>query len=250
MPNQPLIQVNNVSFIYNHELVLDDVSFKVNKGTYLGLIGPNGSGKTTLLKIILGLLKPKTGSIQLFDQDIHNFTDWSKIGYVPQRASMANVTFPLTAEEVVSLGLLNNSRWIDFMSSQDKKAITQALDAVDMVPHRHSLITELSGGQQQRVFIARALVSNPDLLILDEPTVGVDSDSQAKFYELLRDFNRKLQLTLVLISHDIEVVAQEASEIACLNCKLIAHGKPKDMLHSDVMKKLYGEHRRFVAHEH
>ncbi len=237
MNNNILVKINNVSFHYDGQLVLDSINLEIKRGEFLGIIGPNGSGKTTLLKIILGLLKPDKGSIQLFGQDIKVFHDWSKIGYVPQKAGSVVTHFPITVEEVIEM-------------SGNKNEVTDALTAVDMEKHRKRLLNELSGGQQQRVFIARALALHPELLILDEPTVGVDVDSQAKFYQLLRDLNTKHNLTLVLVSHDIDVVAHEVNEIACINCKLICHGKPKDILNSDFMEKLYGKELRFVVHGH
>jgi zinc transport system ATP-binding protein len=234
----PIVKINGVGFSYNGEPAVSDINLEIKRGEFLGIIGPNGSGKTTLLKLILGLLKPQQGSIQLFGQDMNQFKAWSKIGYVPQRAGSNVTSFPISVEEVVG------------MSGASHKAVTDALVEVEMVEHRKRLLRELSGGQQQRVFIARALATKPELLILDEPTVGVDVDSQAKFYELLRDLNRNLNLTLALVSHDIDVVAHEVSEVACINCTLVCHGKPKDILKSEYLKKLYGKELRFVIHGH
>lgn len=238
MKDDTLVKISDVSFSYNGEPAVSDINLEIKRGEFLGIIGPNGSGKTTLLKIILGLLKPQQGSVQLFGQDMNRFKDWSKIGYVPQRAGSNVTSFPISVEEVVG------------MSGANDKAVTNALVEVEMAEHRKKLLRELSGGQQQRVFIARALATKPELLILDEPTVGVDVDSQAKFYQLLRDLNHNLSLTLALVSHDIDVVAHEVSEVACINCKLVCHGKPKDILKSDYLDKLYGKELRFVVHGH
>lgn len=245
-----IVDINSVSFSYNGHPVLDDISIEIKKGEFLGLIGPNGSGKTTLLKIILGLLKPQSGSISLFGQQIDSFKDWSKVGYVPQKAGAEGMRFPVTVEEIVTMGRINNSRWFDFTSKEDETAIDQALTEVDMLKYKKTLLNELSGGQQQRVYIARALASKPELLILDEPTVGVDSESQAKFYELLKNLNRNLKLTLILVSHDIDVVSHEVSILACINSKLVCYGKPKDLLKDDLIKKLYAKELRFVFHGH
>lgn len=238
MKDDTLVKISDVSFAYNGEPAVSDINLEIKRGEFLGIIGPNGSGKTTLLKIILGLLKPQKGEVQLFGQDMNRFKDWSKIGYVPQRAGSNVTSFPISVEEVVG------------MSGANEKPVMNALVEVEMVEHRKRLLRELSGGQQQRVFIARALATKPELLILDEPTVGVDVDSQAKFYQLLRDLNHNLSLTLALVSHDIDVVAHEVSEVACINCKLVCHGKPKDILKSDYLEKLYGKELRFVVHGH
>ncbi len=236
--DKTIVAVNNVSFRYQNELVLENITLTINRGDFLGLVGPNGSGKTTLLKIIVGLLKPTTGAVELFGQPAEYFSDWAKIGYVPQKAALVNVRFPITVAEVVG------------MNGGNKESIRRALQAVDMVEQKMKLLNELSGGQQQRVFIARALVSRPQLLILDEPTVGVDVDSQLKFYQLLRNLNQKYDLTLVLVSHDIDVVAHEMKTIACLNKTLICHGEPKTVLQGNFIDKLYGKHLRLIIHDH
>ncbi len=238
MSNSIIVDIQDVSFSYNGQTALSEINLQIKRGEFLGIIGPNGSGKTTLLKIILGLLKPQKGSVQLFGQDINHFKSWSKIGYVPQKAGSNITNFPISVEEVVGMG------------GASHEAVTDALTKVEMTTHRKRLLSELSGGQQQRVFIARALATKPELLILDEPTVGVDVDSQAKFYQLLRDLNQNLNLTLALVSHDIDVVAHEVNQIACLNSTLVCHGNPKQVLKKDFMDKLYGKELRFVVHGH
>lgn len=245
-----IIELQDVNAGYGNDMVLQNINLAVKRGDFLGIIGPNGSGKTTLLKIILGILTPKTGTVNLFGKKSFAFKDWQRIGYVPQKAGSNLMKFPITVWETVSLGRISSKRWIDFERAIDTRAIENALEAVDMLPHKTRLLSELSGGQVQRVFIAKALASHPELLVLDEPTVGVDTESQAKFYELLKDLNREKGLTLILVSHDIDVVAHEVSSIACINRTIISHGKPKDILKGDFMKKLYGEHLRMVVHGH
>lgn len=247
---EPLISIDHVGFSYNGERILDDISLDIHKGDFLGIIGPNGSGKTTLLKIIVGLLKPQTGKVLLYGKPNSEFRDWGKIGYVPQKAGSMVLHFPLTVEETVSMGRIRTDKLDDTNLPSDRIAVEQALKAVEMDQYKTRLLTELSGGQQQRVFIARALASEPELLLLDEPTVGVDVDSQSKFYQLLRDLNTRLQLTLVLISHDIEVVAHEVTEVACINSTLICHGRPKDIFKGNFMEKIYGKDIRYVVHGH
>jgi len=245
-----IIDIKDVNFRYSNETVLEHIHLTVKKGEFLGLIGPNGSGKTTLIKILLGLLKSNSGTVSLFNQKINQFFQWSKIGYVPQKAGQTSQNFPITVEEVVALGRISNTRIIDIMTSSDRKAINQSLETVQMLQYKHRRISDLSGGQQQRVFIARALVSNPELLILDEPTVGVDTESQTNFYKLLDILNKKHHMTLILISHDIEVVARVVSRIACINQTIVCHGHPKQILNSDFVEKLYGKDLKFIVHEH
>lgn len=236
--NEVVVKIEGVSFAYNQARVLSDISLDIHKGEFLGIIGPNGSGKSTLLKIIVGVLKPKKGAIQLFGTELGKFKDWSRIGYVPQRAGSVVFHFPVTVEEIVSMG------------GNSKKSVEEALQAVEMLKFRRSLVRELSGGQQQRVFIARALASSPELLILDEPTAGVDVEAQAEFYGLLRKLNRELKLTLVLVSHDIDVVANEVTMIACINSKLICHLPPKQFIKSNYLEKIYGKDLKFILHGH
>ncbi len=248
--SETVVSIDHINFSYNGERILDDISLDIHKGDFLGVIGPNGSGKTTLVKLVVGLLKPKSGIIRLFGTELNAFKDWRKIGYVPQKAGSMVLHFPITVNEVVSMGRIQIGRLDDTGSQGDEEAVANALRAVEMEQYKSRLITELSGGQQQRVFIARALASEPELLILDEPTVGVDVDSQSKFYQLLRDLNTRLNLTLILISHDIEVVAHEVTEVACINSKLICHGRPKEILRGNFMEKLYGKDIRYVVHGH
>src|SRR5258708_37475911 len=186
-----IIEVSDVSFSYGHQEVLDHISLDVHLGDYLGIIGPNGGGKTTLLKIILGLLPNYSGSVKLFGTDIRHFKDWSKIGYVPQKATNFDVNFPATVEEIVAMGRYGRLGLFRFPSKEDAKIVALAIENVGMSAFKHSLIGNLSGGQQQRVFIARALASDPEIIILDEPTVGVDSNTQREFYALLHTLNQK-----------------------------------------------------------
>ncbi len=236
MPTAPL-KLTHVSFGYHQHKVLDDVTLEVKRGDFVGLIGPNGSGKTTLLQIALGLLQPDDGEAELFGVTASKFKDWPKVGYVPQHAAF-ETRFPITAREVVA------------MAGGTAHEVEQALMSVNMHPHAEELLTELSGGQQQRVYIARALVSHPELLILDEPTVGVDTQTQESLYTLLRKLNREQGLTLVLVSHDVDVVAQEVTTVACLNSRIIFHGKPAQAHSAGMIKKLYGGLVRHVHHDH
>lgn len=245
-----IIEIKHISFSYNQNEVLKDITFNVHKGDYLGLIGPNGGGKTTLLKIMSGLLTPSQGTVQLFGHNIQNFHDWSKIGYVSQTAVRFDSNFPATVEEIVAMGLYGKIGLFKGLSSEDKKSITEALEKVKMNGYKHKLIGSLSGGQQQRVFIARALVSKPEVLFLDEPTAGIDVQTQEQFYQLLRMLNTQENLTLILVSHELDVVAHEATEVACINQQLVYHGSPKDFLQGDYLTKLYGKELKFIVHGH
>jgi zinc transport system ATP-binding protein len=250
MDDDAIISLKDVSFSFNARPVLDRISLDVNRGDYLGVIGPNGSGKTTLLKLMLGLLQPASGSVELFGRPIQRFKDWSKIGYVPQKATSFESRFPFTVAEVVQLGRVSRTGLMRRFRDEDKRAVDRALDQVQMLPHKDRLVTELSGGQQQRVFIAKGLVSDPSVLLLDEPTVGVDVESQDEFYHMLSRLNKDEGITLVVVSHDVDVIAREVNSMACVNQTLIYHGEPAECFKGDYLDKLYGQARKIVLHGH
>ncbi|TCS83102.1 metal ABC transporter ATP-binding protein [Tepidibacillus fermentans] len=248
---QPLIEIHNLSFQYGNNQVLNHVNLVVDEGEFFGLVGPNGSGKSTLLKIILGLLQPSNGEIKLFGQPIEQFRDWKKIGYVSQKANSFNRGFPATVEEIVETGLYGSIGLFRSLHKSDREKVKEALKLVGLEELAKRNISKLSGGQQQRVFIARAIVSQPKLLILDEPTVGVDTKSVHQFYRLMGKLNRDLGMTLILVSHDIGMVTEKVSKLACLNKQLFFHGTPKEFEQQrGVLEKTYGSEMSLVTHHH
>lgn len=247
--NENCIEVNNVSFSYNDHLILEDVSFKVKVGEYLGVIGPNGGGKTTLIKIILGILKPGKGEVKIFGTEISHYKERGLIGYVPQRISQDAAQFPATAEEIVRSGRTARIGIFRKFTKEDGKAIEEAMEAADISAYKKKLLGELSGGERQRVFIARALAAEPKILILDEPGVGVDMPAQERFYDFIEKLN-KSGLTVIFISHDIDAVAQEVKNLLCVNKKLVCHGAVGKFLKDEHMEKLYGKKVKIVSHGH
>lgn len=243
------VDLRHVSFSYDGQPVLQDVSLVVNPGDFLGIVGPNGSGKTTLLRIILGLQPPGAGEVRLFGQPLAAFRQWDRVGYVPQKAAAFNGSFPATVREVVLTGRVARRGLFRRLNREDRELARGALELVGMADYAERPIGALSGGQQQRVFIARALASQPDLLILDEPTVGVDAAAQEQFYALLRRLRRDLGLTILLVSHDIGVVTAEVSHLACLNRRLFYHG-PASQFDLGRLPDLYGHPVAMVAHGH
>ncbi len=247
----PVIEIKNLSFSYGgSEDVLKDINFNVYKGDFVGLIGPNGGGKSTLLKLIVGILNLQQGDIKLFNQDLRNFNDWPKIGYVSQKVSHFDRRFPATVFEVVSMGRFVKRGFFHRLNAEDKLIVEQSLQDVDMLNYKDAPLYRLSGGQQQRVFIARALASQPELLALDEPTIGVDVSVQEQFYDLLQKLRHEKGLTIILVSHDIDVIATQANIFACLNQSLVYHGMPETFIKDDYIKKLYGNNLRLVLHGH
>lgn len=243
------IEVSGLFFSYNGNTVLENISFTVEEGEYLGIIGPNGGGKTTLFKVILGLLKPDSGEVRIFGEPEHGFGKRHLIGYVPQRA-MSELYFPATVEEIVRSGRTARLGLLKRFSRMDIEAVGRAMEITDVTMVTGRLIGQLSGGERQRVFIARALASEPRILILDEPDVGVDVTAQEKFYTFVEHLNRDLGITILLISHDIDVVAHQAKSVLCLNRKLVCHGSPKHFINEEYMQELYGKKVKFILHGH
>lgn len=222
-----LIEVNNLNFNFGSTKVLSDINFSIKKGDFVGLIGPNGSGKTTLIKLLLGLYKVQKGSIKINNKRISNFSDWSKIGYVPQKATNFSESFPATVHEVVLTGFLSNKKFPKRYNKKDYQTALDFLKKVEMNNYIDRKIGELSGGQQQRVLIARALVTNPEILILDEPTTGIDEKSKNKFYDLLGNLNKE-GISILLISHDLARITNYVTKVASLNTTLDFYGSHKD----------------------
>jgi zinc transport system ATP-binding protein len=224
-----LVDVDNLSIAFGSEVVIDNVSFCIHKGEFIGLIGPNGAGKTTLLRAVLGLLQPTAGSVR---------RGKAVIGYTPQRGALYNGTVPMSVLEVIMLG-----------SRGSRAAALQALDSVHLGERAHKKFTELSGGQQQRVSIAKALAGGADLLILDEPTTGIDEHSQAAFYELL-ELLRSQGITIVMVSHEVETVLQLVTRVICLNRTVLYDGPVEHFEADKYLPLAYGRQHVQLHHQH
>ena len=249
--NDNILEVEALSFSYDgKEEALQGVTLAVRRGDYVGLVGPNGAGKTTLLKIILRLLPLTSGSVRLFGADIREFSEWEKVGYVPQTAVHFDVNFPVSVYEVAMMGRYQSGRIFQRMKGADRDAVKSALTSVDMWDYRDRLIGDLSGGQQQRVFIARALVSSPEILFLDEPTTGVDKKTQDDFYGLLKKLNRESGITLVLVSHDIDRIVREVSHVACVDRSLIRYLSPEAYRTESASTTIFERDIKVEPHRH
>lgn len=246
----PLIEAEHIFFHYGKEEVLQDISFVLMQGDYVGLVGGNGSGKTTLLRILLGLQRPTRGSGKLFGTPLGDFREWQKIGYVPQNVFRGDLNFPATVEEVVESGHLRARRTAScrFRSGACVE-VERALERAGITHLMKKRIGELSGGERQRVFIARALVSEPALLILDEPTTGIDAATEEKFYAFLEELNRS-GMTIILVSHDLEAIAREVKTVLCLNRRIVCSGAPENLRSRDVLNEMYGHSKHMLHHEH
>ena len=228
----PLVEVENVTFAYAGETVLQDVNLVLRQGDFTAMIGPNGGGKTTLLKLILGLLKPNRGSIRVDGRSAQRGS--SCIGYVPQDVHI-NSDFPITAIDVVLMGKLDAKRRWAGQSEANYREAMAALERLNMAAFAKKRIGALSGGQRQRVLIARALVTQPKLLLLDEPTASIDTKGQTEFFELLKKLNR--EITVLVVSHDLLVISRYVKSVACVNKRLHYHDQAE--ITGDMLEAMY-----------
>jgi len=227
-----IVEINNLTVQYPDVKALDDVSFTVNQGDFLGIIGPNGAGKSTLFDVMLNLNTKYQGTLKFFGEDIKKSKKYLKeIGYVPQKPIFEK-NFPATVNDVVRMGLRKES---------DENKIDKILQQLWIHELSNRRIGELSGGQLQRVFIAKALVNNPKILILDEPVTGIDQQSIELFYSILRELNSKQKITIIWSSHDLDAVNQLANHVACLNRTLFFHGISEKFFSDDELVKQYSE---------
>jgi zinc transport system ATP-binding protein len=244
----PVIEMEHVYVAYQERLVLEDVSLRVEKGQFVGVLGPNGSGKTTLLKAILGLVRPTRGQVRVFGMPPWELDGGrSRIGYVPQIADVDS-RFPIHVANVVMMGRYGRIGLLRRPGPADREAVRWALAQVGMEALAERQIGELSGGQRQRVFVARALAAKPELLLLDEPTTGFDVAMTEGLYQLLHQLHRSLGLTLLLVSHDVGVVSQFVDQVACLSGRLVAHGRPGEMEGEGLLQCMYGPETMFFGH--
>ncbi|MEK6981182.1 MAG: metal ABC transporter ATP-binding protein [Thermoproteota archaeon] len=227
-----VVEIDHLTIQYPDVKAIDDVSFTVNQGDFLGIIGPNGAGKSTLFASMLSLNTKYKGTIKFFGTDIRKSRNYLKeIGYVPQKPIFEK-NFPATVNDVVKMGLQKES---------DENKIDEILQQLWIHELSKKRIGELSGGQQQRVFIAKALVNNPKVLILDEPVTGIDQQSIDLFYSILKELNSKQNITIIWSSHDLDAVNKLANHVACLNRTLFFHGESDDFFSNDDLVKQYSE---------
>jgi zinc transport system ATP-binding protein len=244
------IELKDVSYSYGENVVLEKVSFQIADGDYVGVVGPNGGGKTTTLKIILGLLKPDSGTVRVFGHTLEKAKEHYEVGYVPQKVMEGEFSFPATVQEVIESGRISRYAVFQGFSPEDKKAIEKAIELTGIAGLQKRLIGELSGGQRQLVFIARALAREPRILILDEPTVGVDVASKDKFYSFLEKLNHEHKMTIVMVSHDVDVMVGEVKQILCLNKNLVCHVPSDSFEKGNFMDDVYGHKAHPIPHNH
>ncbi len=245
--DKPIIELDHVTVRYPFHVALEDITLHVPAGRFLVIVGPNGAGKTTLLKTVLGTVRPTEGEVRVFGKYPWKLgAERRRVGYVPQVVTV-DMTFPVRAREVVMMGRYGRIGLGRRPSAKDREAVARAMERVGVTPLAQEPIARLSGGQRQRVFVARALANDPELLLLDEPTTGVDIATTESFYELLK----RLQadgMTILVVSHDIGVVAKYADSVACISQRMALHGNPEEMHSGAVLACMYGPEAAYLAH--
>ncbi len=250
MPRE-IVRTENLCCSYRTGRVLEDISVTVEAGDYVGIVGPNGSGKSTLVRALLGLCAISDGTALLFGVPCGRFGEWGRVGYLPQSLDQLNPVFPATVAETVGLGLLSLKRFPCRLTGVDRNTVDSMLEELGVYHLKHKLIGELSGGQQQRVLLARALVNEPELLILDEPTAALDPETRERFYRLIADINRNRGVTVLLVTHDSGAVGQHASKMLYLDKRLLFFGSFEQFCLSPEMSALFGEHsQHLMCHRH
>lgn len=246
--DEPSIELRDVSFGYGDTFVIEHVTFSVKQGEYLGIIGPNGGGKTTLLKLMMGLLEPTDGQVFLFGELVRRSTHRSRIGYVPQKPIM-DALFPASVEEIVMSGRTALRGMFHGFTAEDKAAAAKALETAGIAHLASRKIGSLSGGERQRALIARALAGEPEILFLDEPTSAVDVPAQEAFYAFLADLHAKSHLSIVMVSHDVDMVAHEVKSVVCLNRHVTCHGPTENVFRAGNIDLAFGKAPE-IKHEH
>lgn len=246
----PVLEVKDLNVSRGSEQIIEQANFSVNRGDYVGIVGPNGGGKTTLINAILNFLPYSSGSISLFGVNISKFSYWEKIAYISQHATSFENSFPLTVRELVSLGCIRKGNVGRRFRREDWKAVDDSIEFMGLVDVADRRIGQLSGGQKQRVFVAKALARKPDLIFLDEPIVGVDFNAQEKFYKKLSDLNTERKTTILIVTHDLASVFCRMSKVLCVNKKVEAAEITEGLDADKLLKRAYGKHFHFVFHKH
>ena len=244
----PILEFRSVSYRYSGTVAVDDITLTMSAGDFMAVVGPNGSGKTPLIKLALGLLKPSGGRIRLFDHEPGDFLDWHRVGYVPQVAAGIQERFPATVAEIVAHGSYSGFAPLRFWKRTKTAEVMAALEAAGVAHLSDRRIGELSVGQQQRVLVARALVGEPHLLVLDEPAAGIDAAGEEALNDLLQRLNHEQGISVLIVSHDIGAVMRQANTVACINRSLVFHGQPHELTQNE-LGKLYGFPVEVLLHD-
>ncbi len=246
-----VLEMKDVTFAYDRDAVIEEVNFSLAEGDFAAFIGPNGSGKSTVIKMLLGQLEPDRGEVKILGKPVKKINDWTKVGYISQQVREFNQSFPATVREVVGSNLYSDMGFFHFLNKNLEAKIKSALQLVEMEEFADRLIGNLSGGQQQRVFIARMMVNDPDLIFLDEPLSGVDITTQDEFYHIIGDINERLDKTVVMVSHDVNLISSKANFVVCFESGNVHLHSADEFDYDDYLSSLRDSNLRIVPdHDH
>ncbi|MFQ5580296.1 MAG: metal ABC transporter ATP-binding protein [Nitrospiria bacterium] len=242
MPDSPIVKFSQATFSYAKRIALEEITLDIKAGEFVGVIGPNGSGKTTFLKGLLGLMTPVRGGLQIFDCACEALRchHRARIGYLPQKG-MTDPNYPITTWEVAMMGRFGAIGLFRRPSQADETIVSESLQAVGMNNLKDRPFGTLSGGEQQRVLIARALSQRPEILLLDEPTTGIDASAQHQLIDLIRRLHRSYHLTIVFVTHDINMISPFVDSLVLLKTRLYGKGPPQEILTKERLSRVYGE---------
>ena len=249
-PRETVVEVKDLTVERNRSIVIENANFEIRRGNYIGMVGPNGGGKTTLLRAMLGIIPFKDGQVRLFGEDIKEFDNWEKIAYLSQHAINFDEKFPLSVRELVTLGRIDRSKIGKPMNSDDREIVDRIMDFMGLTELSGKRIGQLSGGQKQRVVLAKSLVREPSLIVMDEPVSGVDPETQERFYKKLSDLNLEKDITILIVSHDLAAVFCRMSHVMCVNRYVRTSPITDDFDPNPMLKETYGEHFQFAYHVH
>ena len=243
----PIVSCRDVWVSFGKNNVLEAISLNIFPQQIVSIVGPNGAGKTTLLYVLLGFIKPSRGEAEILGGSPRRIRRLGRVGYLPQIREI-DVNFPVSVYDVVAMGCYARKRLFEILNGADRQHIKAALEKVDAIDLRDHYFGNLSGGQKQRVLIARALAMDPDILLLDEPSTGLDAVAQDSFYQLLSNL-RDEGMTILMVSHDIGAVSSFVDRIACMNRRIHFHGRPQDCIMPETLEKVFGKHVHFLLHD-
>jgi zinc transport system ATP-binding protein len=245
---EPILEIRDLNVVRGNETVIRNGNLRVIRGDYVGVVGPNGGGKTTLLQTIFNFIPKESGEVLLFGKRTEQFNEWSRVAYTPQNAIHFDEQFPLTVRELVSLGRVRRSNMLRRLNKEDWNKVDDAMEAMSISHLSDRRIGQLSGGQKQRAFVAKSLSLDPDMLVLDEPTTGLDAGSLESFYKTLSNVQKRRNTTIVVVSHDLSAVFCRMTKMVCVNRRIYETDDLRDA--DGLLRKVYGEHFEFMKHEH
>lgn len=247
---EPIIEASMLNIARGGRLVIEDATFSIPLGTYMGVVGPNGGGKSTLMQALVGVIPYQSGSIKIMGMPLEEFNQWNKLAFLSQQSINFDENFPLSVRELVSLGRITKSKLGRRLGREDWKNVDEALRFMGVSKLADRRIGQLSGGQKQRVLVAKAIVREPEIIILDEPVSGVDVEAQERFFMLLSNLNAKHGITILIVSHDLATVFCRMNQVMCINRKVYTSPISSEHDPNTILKKAYGKHFNFVFHEY